>query len=926
MCKQEFRLGAHRVVLVQVLLMIAVFLSPAAQAQTVTAIQGPAAALPGAVVTFRLMASQIQQKPDAWYQGYNPDRYTGNNYVSSSTLSLQPKPDGSVDVTAPAAGRYQILARLGGSTYTAHLLVRPPSPATGLRGFQLFAFNEVDRTYATEVISTLRLTNSNAAHLTVTGCMDIDAGSFSVREWTGQSWCAGTPIADFGWLVDELHRQGLAVFMSVAMFARYKGVAGELQTFLPTLTHAQVIEAFAGYADWSVKVSKLAAQHAAEHLIVGDNWQIYDPAVSAPVNAQWKTLLTQIRGAFAGKLYFGNLDPCSVAFDFQHWSLVDGVHFIPAYNASKTGCTFPAPVGIFNLHTEEMLPYIRDFESREGFSVLRQLGLPSVWTDLYAANADGMNSLGAAIFTTRSGVFSPGNLPVTTQDNQEDVDLFEATMRSAVPDAQAAGFFLWDAHLFSPHAGGSSGADFIQSDSLRQPAMLAAATNWFGGDPTVFAPCWTDAPGGLLFSQNFEITSCPLSRLEILATQTLPVAKNAAVVVDSQQPANHVLRMPGSSGAYSIIGGPSWTDYQVSAKVRSVGGPQGTSSFTFRVGGPGYNAYFLTLQASSVSLTKNVQGQQARGLAQAPLPAIANGKWREVKLTAAGPIITVIVDGTTAIQYTDRDNPLLAGTIVLGACCTSDTGTAAEFDDITVTRPADPGPRRVDAVVSAATGQGGPVAPGEIVVIYGSGFGPPALVKGSAQNGKFPTSLAGTTVLFDNTPAPIIYAAPGQIAAVVPYRSAGRSAALQIQSAGLSTSIFPVPVAPTQPGMFSVDTSGVGPGAILNQDFTLNQSSNPAVRGGVLLVYGTGEGQTSPPGTDGLLADPALPKPTAPVSVLIGGVPAKVLYAGASPGQVAGLFQMNVEVPANAPTGDRVPVLVIVGSYISQSGLTASIR
>jgi uncharacterized protein (TIGR03437 family) len=60
--------------------------------------------------------------------------------------------------------------------------------------------------------------------------------------------------------------------------------------------------------------------------------------------------------------------------------------------------------------------------------------------------------------------------------------------------------------------------------------------------------------------------------------------------------------------------------------------------------------------------------------------------------------------------------------------------------------------------------------------------------------------------------------------------------------------------------------------------------------------------------------------------VLIGGVPAKIDYAGAAPEEVAGLMQLNVEVPSNAPTGGHVPVLVIVGQYISQSELTIAIR
>jgi uncharacterized protein (TIGR03437 family) len=195
------------------------------------------------------------------------------------------------------------------------------------------------------------------------------------------------------------------------------------------------------------------------------------------------------------------------------------------------------------------------------------------------------------------------------------------------------------------------------------------------------------------------------------------------------------------------------------------------------------------------------------------------------------------------------------------------------------------------------------------------------------QNGTFPTSLGGITVYFGTTPAPLIYVASGQIAAIVPYEISGQTkTGVQISYPGGSTRVFTVSVVGTQPGVFSLDYSGTGGGAILNHDYSVNSPMNPAAPGGVVLIYETGEGQTNPPGSDGLIAATSLPKPIGPVSVLIGGVAAKIDYAGAGPGEVAGLMQLKVEVPANAPTGAHVPVLVIVGQYISQSELTIAVQ
>lgn len=306
---------------------------------------------------------------------------------------------------------------------------------------------------------------------------------------------------------------------------------------------------------------------------------------------------------------------------------------------------------------------------------------------------------------------------------------------------------------------------------------------------------------------------------------------------------------------------------------------------------------------------------------------IATGQWHSITITAKGAAITASVDGVALINYTDP-SPLLTGEVVLSGCC--DAGGIEDFDNVLVSAVADTFPAQITAVVNAAsqiTPPTSPVSPGEIVVIYGNGFGPSSLILAQPQDGTFPTSLGGITVDFGTTPAPLIYIASGQIAAVVPYEVSGQfSTPVQVSYAGGSTTPFTVSVVSTQPGIFSLDSSGTGGAAILNQDYSVNSPSNPAAPGAVIIVYETGEGQTNPPGIDGMLASASLPKPIAPVSVLIGGVPAKFDYAGAAPDEVAGLMQLNVEVPANAPTGGQIPVLVIVGQYITQSELTIAIH
>ncbi len=92
-----------------------------------------------------------------------------------------------------------------------------------------------------------------------------------------------------------------------------------------------------------------------------------------------------------------------------------------------------------------------------------------------------------------------------------------------------------------------------------------------------------------------------------------------------------------------------------------------------------------------------------------------------------------------------------------------------------------------------------------------------------------------------------------------------------------------------------------------------------------MLLYATGEGQTSPGGVDGKLAVTPLPAPIAPVTVTIDGIDAPVLYAGGAPGLVAGLIQINVQIPPGVQSGAR-PVVVQFGRLQSQPGVTVAIQ
>jgi uncharacterized protein (TIGR03437 family) len=182
-------------------------------------------------------------------------------------------------------------------------------------------------------------------------------------------------------------------------------------------------------------------------------------------------------------------------------------------------------------------------------------------------------------------------------------------------------------------------------------------------------------------------------------------------------------------------------------------------------------------------------------------------------------------------------------------------------------------------------------------------------------------------VLFDGVPSLLFYANENQINAVAPFAIAQKAVTkMQVILQGQKIADVSLTVGDVAPGLFTVDGSGVGPGAILNQDSTLNTPLNPAEKGSVVVLYATGSGQTSPQGVDGQIARIPLPIPVLPVSVEIGGIAAKVLYAGAAPGFVEGLLQVNCLVPKQIVSGDSVPVVLKIGTSGSQAGVTIAVK
>ena len=224
--------------------------------------------------------------------------------------------------------------------------------------------------------------------------------------------------------------------------------------------------------------------------------------------------------------------------------------------------------------------------------------------------------------------------------------------------------------------------------------------------------------------------------------------------------------------------------------------------------------------------------------------AVPNQSWIQITFgatgTGSGGISYHLLQNTSNVQRT--------GSIQVGPLTYTITQQAPGLPPPTLT-----------TVANAASYASDAVSPGEIVVLFGANMGPASIATLQVSNGTVTNLLAGTQVMFDGVAAPMIYTLSGQVSAVVPYGVAGKTTTqVQVQYQGSVSNTLPVAVQAATPAIFSLDSTGMGPGAILNQDTTPNSTGNPAATGSVISLYCTGGGVTSPASGDGEVIGGAL--------------------------------------------------------------------
>lgn len=273
-------------------------------------------------------------------------------------------------------------------------------------------------------------------------------------------------------------------------------------------------------------------------------------------------------------------------------------------------------------------------------------------------------------------------------------------------------------------------------------------------------------------------------------------------------------------------------------------------------------------------------------------------------VTLSAPTANSGTDGVASITVTAGANP---GPVVI----TATAGTASAVFNLTV-RLAGPG-FTADSIVNAAGLQPG-VSPGSLALIRVSGVAPNlrGTLTSSAPVGSLPTRLGDVEVLFNNIPAPIYSVSnvnnQESVVVQIPFEVAAGATSVTIRTAGGgSTTVANVTVVPLKPGVFStVDPGGATYAVATRPDGSFVTSTNPARRGEILRVYGTGFGQTTPAtGTNRA----GVPNQSIAASVIAGvnNAGVRLVSAEAMEGAV-GIYIITLEVPADTATGTNQPI------------------
>jgi uncharacterized protein (TIGR03437 family) len=291
--------------------------------------------------------------------------------------------------------------------------------------------------------------------------------------------------------------------------------------------------------------------------------------------------------------------------------------------------------------------------------------------------------------------------------------------------------------------------------------------------------------------------------------------------------------------------------------------------------------------------------------------------------TSLGPVSDADRNGLSELLLLKTTGNIPPGTRILHVTLTmtrtdgSDNDGLADSLSLVLTGPAGAaGSPSISAIVSDASFTA-PISPGAWIAIFGTNLAPagdsrlwnPAT---EIVNGKFPTSLDGTSVTVNGKPASIEFISAAQVNIQPPDDTASGPVQVVLTTSGGSSSST-VNYAQFAPGLFASSPPYI---VAQHADNSYVTPTSPARPGEVVILWGSGFGPADPPVPAGQVFSGANPLADK-ITVTIGGQPAPVDFAGIVG---AGLVQINVHIPASINNGDAAVLVMLQGVATQNAG------
>jgi uncharacterized protein (TIGR03437 family) len=358
------------------------------------------------------------------------------------------------------------------------------------------------------------------------------------------------------------------------------------------------------------------------------------------------------------------------------------------------------------------------------------------------------------------------------------------------------------------------------------------------------------------------------------------------------------------------------------------------------------NIYITDTQANAVRVLQAAVPVALAVLTTTPLPPGTVGVVYSQKLNATG--------GTSPYSWSVTHGALPAGLVLSATGILAGTPTSTDAYKFTVqvrdvasaaasrdfqlvinSQPVSTPTITAGGIVNAATNAAGPITAGSLVSIYGTNLADSSMQAGSIP---LPTILNGVMVTFNGVPAPLVFVAPGQINAQVPWdvlpgEPQTGNAVVVVNRAGMLSAPVTVALGPFSPGIFALNF-GTGNAIAINGDGSLAAPSGsiPGVatrptmpgdpQGLIILANGLGALDSYP--ANGRNSADRLRKTQTTPDVLVGGKLASVAFSGASP-QFVGVNQINISIPEGAPTGEKMALQLRLGGITTTDRVTIAV-